>query len=96
MQVTLVNVYVQPEHVDDFIEATCSNHKSSIQESGNLRFDVLQSLDNPQHFILYEAYATEEDAAAHKNTRHYLKWRDTVQDWMVKPREGIRFKGICP
>lgn len=96
MQVTLVNVYVQPEHVDDFIEATRSNHKSSIQESGNLRFDVLQSLDNPQHFILYEAYATEEDAAAHKNTQHYLKWRDTVQDWMVKPREGIRFKGICP
>ena len=29
-----------------------------------------------------------EAAAAHKETAHYLKWRDAVADAMAQPREG--------
>ena len=69
MHVTLVHVQVDPAHIDDFIAATRLNHEASIQEPGNRRFDVLQSPENPGQFILYEAYASAEDAAAHKQTR---------------------------
>jgi autoinducer 2-degrading protein len=96
MQVTLVHVHVKPGHVDDFIRASQANHEASVQEPGNRRFDVLQSADDPTHFILYEAYATAEDAAAHKQTAHYLSWRETVADWMAEPRQGIPYHGLLP
>lgn len=96
MQVTLVHVHVKPEHVEAFIAATRENHEQSVQEPGNRRFDVLQAEDDPTRFVLYEAYADDAAAAAHKQTAHYLKWRDTVADWMAEPRQGVRYAGVCP
>lgn len=96
MHVTLVHVQVNAEHIDEFIAATRLNHEASIQEPGNRRFDILQSPDNPELFILYEAYADAEAAAAHKETVHYLAWRETVAEWMAAPRQGIRYDGLFP
>ncbi len=96
MQVTIVHVHVKPEHLDDFIEASRINHQASVQEVGNLRFDVLQLEEDPTRFVLYEAYRSAEDAAAHKQTSHYATWRDTVADWMASPREGVPYQGLLP
>lgn len=96
MHVTLVHVRVKPEYTADFIAATRENHLASVQESGNCRFDVLQSSDDPTRFVLYEAYAREADALAHKQTAHYLRWRDKVADWMAEPRQGVRYHGLYP
>lgn len=96
MQVTLVQVHVKPEHVPAFIDATRRNHEASVKEPGNLRFDVLQRADDPTRFTLYEAYASAAAAAAHKQTAHYLAWREAVADWMASPREGVNFHGIYP
>lgn len=96
MQVTIVHVHVKPDHIDDFINATQCNHEASVQEPGNVRFDVLQSADDPARFVLYEAYVSAEQAAAHKQTDHYLTWRDKVADWMAEPRQGSQFNGLFP
>jgi len=96
MQVTIVHVHVKPEHIQDFITASKSNHEASIKEQGNRRFDVLQLVDDPAHFVLYEAYASAEEAAAHKATQHYLTWRDTVSEWMAEPRKGVAYHGLFP
>jgi autoinducer 2-degrading protein len=96
MHVTLVHVHVKPECIEAFIAATRANHEASVQEPGNRRFDVLQSPDDPARFILYEAYATAEDAAAHKQTAHYAAWRDRVADMMAEPRQGVPMQGLYP
>lgn len=96
MHVTLVHVQVKPEYVADFIEATRRNHEASIREAGNRRFDVLQSAEDPARFVLYEAYASAEDAVAHKQTAHYLAWRDAVAGWMAAPRQGVSYRGLFP
>ncbi len=96
MPVTLVHVYVKPEFVTAFIEATRRNHELSVKEQGNLRFDILQDVTDPGKFVLYEAYDTEQSVAAHKETPHYFAWRDTVAPWMAKPREGIKHKLLFP
>ncbi len=96
MQVTLVQVHVKPEHVNDFIEATRLNHEASIEEAGNVRFDILQAEADPACFMLYEAYLTAADAARHKETAHYLKWRETVAEWMAEPRQGVPYQGLFP
>jgi len=96
MHVTLVHVQVKPEHIDDFISATRLNHQASVREPGNRRFDVLQAPEHLDQFILYEAYASADDAALHKQTAHYLAWRDMVADWMAEPRQGVRYDGLFP
>jgi autoinducer 2-degrading protein len=96
MHVTLVHVHVKPAALDAFIAATRANHAGSVQEPGNRRFDVLQDPDDPTRFILYEAYASAEDAAAHKQTAHYLAWRDTVADMMAEPRQGQAMACLAP
>jgi len=96
MYVTIVEVCVKAEHIDDFIQATRLNHLASVKEPGNRRFDVLQSDLEPQQFILYEAYASEQDARDHKKTNHYLEWRETVADWMHSPRKGVTYTGLFP
>jgi (4S)-4-hydroxy-5-phosphonooxypentane-2,3-dione isomerase len=96
MIVTCVTVYVKKEHIQDFIQATLENHRNSIKEEGNLRFDVLQCSNDETRFLLYEAYESEEASALHKKTQHYLTWRDTVAPWMEKPREGVAHSVIAP
>lgn len=96
MYVTLVYVHCRPEHVDDLIAATRANHEGSVREPGNLRFDILQSPDDPTRFVFYEAYDSEASARAHKETPHYLAWRAAAEAWMAEPRQGIVYRGLFP
>lgn len=94
--VTLVHVHVRAEHLDAFIAATRANHEGSVREPGNIRFDILQSTDDPTRFVFCEAYVDAAAARAHRETPHYLAWRDTVADWMAEPRQGVRYDGLLP
>ena len=96
MIVTCVHVHVKAEHIDDFIAATTPNHHGSVDEPGNVRFDILQDATDPTHFLLYEAYRSPEDAAAHKETEHYLTWRALVAPWMAEPRQGVKYTMLLP
>jgi len=96
MIAAFVHVWVKPEFIDQFIEASAKNHLHSVQEKGNLRFDILQDDSNPSKFVLYEAYKTQEAVNAHKETEHYKIWRDTVADFMAKPREGVKHQMLYP
>jgi autoinducer 2-degrading protein len=96
MVVTTVIVRVKSGHIPAFIEATVMNHEKSVREPGNMRFDVLQSTEDPSAFLLYEAYDTPESASAHKTTAHYAEWRDTVAGWMAEPRKGVPYRAIVP
>jgi len=95
MIVTIVNVWVKEDYIENFIKASTINHINSIKEPGNLRFDVIQNSDDASKFLLYEAYENEEAVLKHKETTHYLRWRETVADWMAQPRQGIKHKVIC-
>ncbi|HOF20475.1 MAG TPA: antibiotic biosynthesis monooxygenase [Bacteroidales bacterium] len=96
MIVTCVYVHVKPESIGDFIKATEENHNESVKEAGNFRFDFIQQADDPARFMVYEAYESEKDVEAHKQTAHYLKWRDKVAGMMAEPRKGVRYNILKP
>lgn len=96
MNIVLVHVHVKPEFVEEFKQATIENASNSVKEAGVARFDVIQQADDASRFILVEAYKTAEAAAAHKETAHYAKWRDTVAVMMAEPRQGIKYGNIHP
>ncbi len=46
--------------------------------------------------MLVEVYRNTEAAAAHKETAHYKKWRDTVSDMMAEPRSSVKYHNLFP
>ncbi len=94
MYVVSVTVYVKPEQVDAFIEATLDNARNTRHEPGNERFDVSQVDDEPTRFLLYEVYQSKEDFKAHQQTDHYLRWKASVADAMAQSRQGIKHNSI--
>ncbi len=96
MLIVHVHVNVKPGFVEAFKQATIENARNSVQEPGVARFDVIQQQDDPTRFILVEVYKTAEAPAAHKNTAHYVKWRNTVEGMMAEPRYSIKYSNIYP
>ena len=94
MYVVSVTVNVKPSFVEQFVEATLDNARNTRQEPGNVRFDVLQAEEEPARFLLYEAYRGKDDFTAHQQTEHYLRWKQTVADWMAQPRQGVKHSSI--
>ena len=96
MHLVHVHIHVKPEFVEAFKQATLENATKSVQEAGNIRFDVLQQAEDPTRFVLVEIYRTPAASGAHKETAHYKLWRDAVMKMMAEPRQGIRFVNIFP
>ena len=94
MYVVSVTVFVKPEFVQPFIEATFDNATNTRLEAGNVRFDVLQAEDDAARFLLYEAYHAKDDFARHQQTEHYLRWKNTVAPWMKEPRQGLKHHAL--
>jgi (4S)-4-hydroxy-5-phosphonooxypentane-2,3-dione isomerase len=96
MLIVHVHVHVKPEAVAEFRQATVENARASVLEPGIARFDVVEQQDDTTWFVLVEVYRTPEAAAAHKETAHYAKWRDTVAPMMAEPRQGVKFNAVFP
>ena len=96
MFIVHVFVHVKPDRIEDFKKATLENARNSILEPGIARFDVVQQLEDPAQFILVEVYRTTEDPARHKETVHYQKWRDTVEDMMAELRTSMKLTNVFP
>ncbi len=94
----IVNVYVsvKPEYIQDFKLATIENAKNSIKEPGVIRFDFVQQEDEPSNFLLIEIYKNEDAILAHKQTSHYLKWKETVENMMAQPRKSVKYHAVYP
>lgn len=96
MWIVHVHVSVKPESIEAFRQATIENASASLGEPGVARFDVIQQQDDPSKFVLVEVYRSPEAAAAHKETAHYAKWRDTVAPMMAQPRSSVKYFNVFP
>lgn len=96
MLIVHVRVRVKADSVDAFKRATIANATESRKESGIARFDFFQQQDDPTRFLLIEIYRTPDAPAAHKETKHYQLWRDTVAPMMAEPRASTKFTDLLP
>jgi (4S)-4-hydroxy-5-phosphonooxypentane-2,3-dione isomerase len=96
MLVVIVDVWVKPDNVLAFAEATKENATASLLEPGVARFDVVQDKADAAHFVLVEVYRSDAAPAAHKETAHYARWRDTVEPFMARPRSSLKFDSLHP
>jgi len=96
MHILLVHIHIKEEFLDEFKAATLDNARNSAREAGVVRFDVLQQADDPTKFTLVEVYRTPADHGSHRETAHYLRWRDSVSAMMAEPRIGVKYFNLFP
>lgn len=94
MIVTLVHIKVRPGAEEAFLTATLENARASNREPGIARFDVLRESEDPGRFLLVEAYRDAEAPARHKETAHYLRWKEIAEPLLAEPRTRETFEGV--
>jgi len=67
MIVRAIEVQVKPERAAEFVAATLENHRNSLREPGVLRFDVLQSAEDPPASCCTKSTATRPLRSAQAN-----------------------------
>jgi quinol monooxygenase YgiN len=95
----LVHVFVSclPGTQDAFRQASLENaRQSALLEPGIARFDVLQDSEDSTQFCLVEVYKNKDAPSKHKETLHYLQWRDTVANMMAEPRRAVKYTNVFP
>jgi autoinducer 2-degrading protein len=96
MHIAHVHIHVKEDCILAFINATVENARNSKKEPGVARFDLLQDENDPSKFVLCEVYRTADDPKKHKETSHYLAWRDAVAEMMAEPRRATHFVNLFP
>lgn len=96
MYVVHVMLRIKPDKVEEFKEFARLDHEGTRTEPGNLRFDVLQSEDDPTRFMLYEVYRDPEAVTAHRQTPHLAHWMAHIDEYTVEPRVATRYWTIFP
>jgi quinol monooxygenase YgiN len=96
MYVLQVFCRVKAEFVNEFMEASRDNARNSVLEPGVVRFDFHQQLDDPTKFTIIEVYRDANAPAKHRETAHYLRWRDIVGDMLAEARTRVEYRNVFP
>jgi len=96
MLIVHISIRVTSDKIAAFKTATIENAKKSRSEPDVIRFDVIQQQDDPTRFVLVEIFKNPDGPMRHKETDHYTKWRDTVEDLMAEPRTSTRYDTVFP
>jgi (4S)-4-hydroxy-5-phosphonooxypentane-2,3-dione isomerase len=89
MYVIIAPIQIKPGFKDQFITAVTEDAQGSVRdEPGCLRFDVIQDANDVNRIWLYEVYKDEAAFQAHTQAPHFLKFRDTIQDWRAEGPQG--------
>ncbi len=62
---------VKPEYAADFIELTSDFTQATRAEPGCLWFDWSRSVDDPNEYVLVEAFRDGEAGGAHVGSEHF-------------------------
>lgn len=71
MYIQVVELRVKDGKIDEFLEAFRINYEGTIKEPGNVQFDLLQSKEEKNLFMVYEVFRSEDALAEHRQTPHF-------------------------
>lgn len=86
MYVMFVHIQIKKDKIEDFKKIFQINIDGTRQEKGNIRFDLLQDATDPQKFLVYEVYESEQALEEHRKTEHYKKTVELLEQVMEGPR----------
>jgi quinol monooxygenase YgiN len=83
----VVKFPVRPERSDEWPSLVADFTAGTRAEPGNLFFDWSRSTDDPNEYVVVEAFRDAEAGAAHVNSEHFKKAMASLPDLIsAKPK----------
>lgn len=82
---------VRPEHAEDWARITESFTQATRSEPGCLWFDWSRSLEDPNEFVLVEAFRDEGAGAAHVQSEHFSQARRELPPYLAETPRIVNF-----
>jgi quinol monooxygenase YgiN len=79
----VVKFQTKPEWADRWIELVTPFTEATRAEQGNLWFEWSRSVDDPDEFVLVEAFRDGDAGAAHVNSEHFKLAMQTLPQALV-------------
>ena len=73
-------VFIKPEKVDVFLEATKSLIEKSRAEEGCISYSLYQDPQDKTKFLFFEEWKNQAAIDFHFSTEHFLKFGETLND----------------
>lgn len=85
-----VKFKVRPDHTDGWLDLVEAFTQATRNEPGNLWFEWSRSIENPNEFVLLEAF--KDDAAeAHVSSEHFVQAMQTLRPALVETPRIVNF-----
>ena len=82
---------VKPEHADQWLDLVKVFTEATRAEPGNLWFDWSRSVDDPNEYVLVEAF--QDDAAeAHVSAPHFKQAQADLPQYLVETPRIVNFQ----
>jgi quinol monooxygenase YgiN len=79
-----VKFTVRPEYSDEWIDRVSDFTEATRREPGNLWFEWSRSVENPDEFVLLEAFEEGNAAGQHVNSDHFKAATEQLPPLLVK------------
>ncbi len=74
-------IKVRDEHLNEFLDGVKIHANHSNNESGCVRYEVLQDISDPQMIFLYEVFEDETAFKLHQTHDYYKEWMEKSKLW---------------
>lgn len=85
----VVKFTAKPEYRDEWLERVDAFTQATRAEPGNMWFEWSRSADDPDQFVLVEAFDDTDAAAAHVSTQHFEDGLDTMRSMVARTPDII-------
>jgi quinol monooxygenase YgiN len=75
---------IQPEHADDWPQIASAFTEATRSEPGCLWFDWSRNIEDPQEYVLIEAFRDGEAGGAHVQSDHFKEAQRTLPPYLVE------------
>jgi quinol monooxygenase YgiN len=75
---------IQPEHADRWPEIAADFTRATRAEPGCLWFDWSRSLDDPNEYVLVEAFRDADAGRAHVQSEHFKQAQRTLPPYLAR------------
>ena len=83
---------IAPEHADRWPEISRSFTRATRAEPGCLWFDWSRSLDDPDEYVLVEAFRDDEAGSTHVTSEHFQRAREELPPYLAETPRIINAK----
>jgi quinol monooxygenase YgiN len=74
---------IKPEHAENWPEISRAFTEATRAEPGNMWFDWSRSLDDPEEYVLVEAFTDGDAGGAHVNSAHFKQAQQDLPQYLV-------------